>query len=136
MFGFKKSRREINKQNQEQGREGERIIKEKYQNMGYKVKRTGKGHDFKVERKGIFGGKESKYVEVKTGNSQLSKRQKQAKSRHGSRYVEERLENTGFGLNQSNNMSDDIFGSSKKRKKKRSSSSGKKRKKNDFGFGF
>ena len=121
MFGFMKSRRTINKKNQEQGREGEKKIKEKYQFMGYKVKRTGRGHDFKVERDGLLG-KESKFVEVKTGNSPLSKRQKQAKSRHGSRYVVERLQNTGLGLTQSKTGSNftSESGSGSKRKKKSS----------------
>ena len=45
---FKKSRKQVNRENQEQGREGERKIREKYEFSGGKVTRTGKGHDFKV----------------------------------------------------------------------------------------
>ena len=48
---FKKSRKQVNKENQEQGRAGEKKIKEEYEFSGYKVTRTGKGHDFKAEKK-------------------------------------------------------------------------------------
>ena len=47
---LKKSRRQVNRENQEQGREGERRIKEEYEFSGYKIKRTGKGHDLKAEK--------------------------------------------------------------------------------------
>ncbi len=98
MFNFfKRNRREINAENQCRGKQGEESVKSNYESRGYKVKRTGKGHDYKVSKRDLFTGKkESKYVEVKTGNSKLSKLQKKKKARLGSRYVVERPDNTGF----------------------------------------
>jgi len=121
---FKKSRKQVNRENQEQGKAGEKRIKEEYEFSGYKVKRTGKGHDLKAEKKDWFTGKkETKYIEVKTGNSKLSKLQKKKRGQLGKKYVVERLEPTTFGLVSNNRESD----KPKKRKKKDSSSS--------FGFG-
>jgi hypothetical protein len=40
---FKRSRKEINRSNQEQGKDGEEQVKAKYELNGYKVTRTGKG---------------------------------------------------------------------------------------------
>jgi hypothetical protein len=97
---FKKSRREIIRENQSKGKEGEEHIRRKYEFNGYKVERTGKGHDFKAERKDwLTGKKETKYIEVKTGNSKLSDLQRKKKRQYGrSKYVEERLDHTPFGL--------------------------------------
>jgi len=120
---FKKSRKQVNQENQEQGKAGERRIREEYEFSGYKVKRTGKGHDLKAEKKDWFTGKkDTKYIEVKTGNSKLSKLQKKKRGQLGRKYVVERLEPTPFGLVSNNRESDKP----------------KKRKKNDgstFGFG-
>ena len=115
---FKKSRKQVNRENQEQGREGERKIREKYEFSGGKVTRTGKGHDFKVVTKDWFGNKTTKHIEVKTGNSKLSKLQKKKQSRLGDKYVVERLEPTPFGLSTNNRESD----LSPKQRKKNSSS--------------
>ena len=96
---FKKSRRQINRENQSQGKEGKRIVKRDLEMQGYKVQRTGRGHDFKATKENILTGKkESKYIQVKTGNSPLSKLQKQKKRQFGTRFVEKRLEPTGLGL--------------------------------------
>ena len=47
---------------------------------GQSSKRTGKGSDFKQERTNILTGKkESRKIEVKTGNARLSKLQKKHK---------------------------------------------------------
>ena len=115
---FKKSRKQVNRENQEQGKAGERKIREKYEFSGGKVTRTGKGHDFKVETKDWFGNKTTKHIEVKTGNSKLSKLQKKKQSRLGDKYVVERLEPTPFGLSTNNRESD----LSPKQRKKNSSS--------------
>lgn len=121
---FKKSRKQVNRENQEQGKAGEKRIKEEYEFSGYKVKRTGKGHDLKAEKKDWFTGKkETKYIEVKTGNSKLSPLQKKKRGYLGKKYVVERLEPTPFGLTSNNRESD----KPKKRKKKDSS--------NSLGFG-
>lgn len=123
-FDAFKSRKQVNRENQEQGKTGERRIKEEYEFSGYKVKRTGKGHDLKAEKKDWFTGKkDTKYIEVKTGNSKLSRLQKKKQSYLGKKYVVERLEPTPFGLTSNNRESD----KPKKRRKKDSSSS--------FGFG-
>ncbi len=116
---FKKSRKQVNRENQEQGKAGERRIKEEYEFSGYKVKRTGKGHDLKAEKKDwLTGKKETKYIEVKTGNSKLSKLQKKKRSQFGKKYVVERLEPTLLGLVSNNRESD----KSKTRTEKNSSS--------------
>ncbi|WP_371504513.1 hypothetical protein [Nitrosopumilus adriaticus] len=121
---LKKSRKQVNRENQEQGKAGERKIKEEYEFSGYKVTRTGKGHDLKAEKKDWFTGqKKTKYIEVKTGNSKLSKLQKKKRGHLGDKYVVERLEPTPFGLT-TNNRESDL--STKKQKENRS---------NPFGFG-
>ena len=54
-YGFfdvlKKSRKQVNHENQEQGKAGERRIRDEYEFAGYEVKRTGAGHDLKAEKK-------------------------------------------------------------------------------------
>ena len=89
---LKRTRREVNRSNQEQGRSGEAQTKAKWEMNGWKMERTGKGHDYRATRKNWGTGKtETKYVEVKTGNSQLSPLQKKKKKQLGSKYVEERV---------------------------------------------
>ena len=96
---FKKNRRQINKDNQEQGKIGEERIKAKYERDGYEVTRTGKGHDYKATRRNLLTGKkESRYIEVKTGNSQLSPLQKKKRRQFGNRYVEERVDTGLLGI--------------------------------------
>ena len=114
---FKKSRRQINRENQSQGKEGKRIVKRDLEMQGYKVQRTGRGHDFKATKENILTGKkESKYIQVKTGNSPLSKLQKQKKRQFGTRFVEEKLEPTGLGLIKKNRRgkSTSLFNNPKK----------------------
>ncbi len=111
MLGFfdaiKKSRRQVSRENQSQGRAGEKKIREKYEMTGYKVTRTGKGHDLKAEKKDWFTGENrAKYIEVKTGNSKLSKLQKKKQGQIGGKYVVERLKPTTFGLVSNNRESD------------------------------
>jgi len=90
---LRRSRREVNHSNQEQGRSGEAQAKAKWEMNGWKMTRTGKGHDYRATRKNWRTGKtETKYVEVKTGNSQLSPLQKKKKKQLGSKYVEERID--------------------------------------------
>lgn len=50
---------------------------------GYEVERTGRGSDFRIRRRDMLTGRvvESRLVEVKTGNSKLSKLQKRTKKR-------------------------------------------------------
>lgn len=134
---FKKSRREVNSDNQHQGKSGEEQIRQRYEFNGYNVERTGRGHDLKVKRHNwLTGKKETKYIEVKTGNSPLSKLQKKKKRQLGSKYVVERLEPTPFGFvskdshkkrvsSKRNSSSFDImFGSSNSSKSKKKKSSG------------
>ncbi len=89
---LKRTRREVNQSNQEQGRSGEAQAKSKWEMNGWKMTRTGRGHDYRATRKNWRTGKtETKYVEVKTGNSQLSPLQEKKKKQLGSKYVEERV---------------------------------------------
>jgi hypothetical protein len=73
---FKKSKREVIRDNQYQGKAGEEKIKRDWEFSGYKVENTGIGHDLKAQRRDwLTGKKETEYIEVKTGNSPLSKLQ-------------------------------------------------------------
>lgn len=136
---FKKSRREVNRDNQTQGRQGEEQARREYEFSGHEVERTGKGHDLKVTKRDWLTGKKEKpkYVEVKTGNSKLSELQKKKKRQYGSRYVEKRYEPTPLGLVPKSNFPES-------RRKKSSgfdsmfglgSSSNTSRKNNNSGFG-
>lgn len=59
---------------------------------GWESKRTGRGHDYKQTRFDILSGKkETRFVEYKTGNSKLSRLQKQTKRKLGRRYVVRRV---------------------------------------------
>jgi hypothetical protein len=56
---------------------------------GYKVKRTGKGHDFLIRKMDLLSGREvgrRKYVEIKTGKAKLTKLQRKMKKKYGSQY--------------------------------------------------
>ena len=71
--------------NAAKGRAGERRVRDKYKKAGYKVERTGRGHDFKVTK-----NNRTKYVEVKTGKAKLSPLQKRKKRSLGKKYVVEK----------------------------------------------
>ena len=97
--GFKKSRRDVIRDNQRQGKEGEEYVRRKYEMNGYKLDKTGRGHDWKATRRDwLTGKKETIYIENKTGNSKLSELQKRKKHSLGKRYVVERQIPTTFGL--------------------------------------
>ena len=91
-FGiFRRSKREVIRDNAAKGERAEKVVKSEYEMAGYKMKRTGKGHDYKATRRNWFNGKnETKYVEVKTGDAELSPLQKKKKKRLGKKYVVER----------------------------------------------
>ena len=89
-YGYRRGRSNI-RRNAAQGKRAERQVRAKYKRNGYNVQRTGIGHDFKVTRRGSFGYRETKFVEVKSGNAQLSLTQRHARGRLGSRYVVERV---------------------------------------------
>lgn len=97
---FKKSRRQVNRENQYQGKQGEDTIRRKWEFNGHEVERTGKGHDLKAIKRDWLTEKKQKpvYIEVKTNTSRLSKLQKKKKKQFGKRYVVERLETTPFGM--------------------------------------
>ena len=81
MFDWlKKSKGEQIRENADQGKSGEEKIRRDYELAGYKVERTGRGHDWKASKRDWFTGKkETKYIEVKTGSSELSPLQKKKK---------------------------------------------------------
>ena len=96
MLGRRISKKQLNREKMDEirrkGRAGEDTVRMQYELQGYRMERTGRGHDFKATRQDILTGrKESKYVEVKTGNSQLSRLQSKTKSR-GVKYKVERVE--------------------------------------------
>ena len=94
---FRKSKRQVIRDNAARGKRGEEQVKAKYEMNGYKVERTGRGHDYKATKKNwLTGKKETKYVEVKTGNAELSPLQKKKKRSMGKKYVEERVPTDPF----------------------------------------
>ena len=87
---FRRDRRQINRENQEQGRRGEERVRMRRELQGWKMTRTGKGHDYKATRTDQrTGRKKTEYVEVKTGDAKLSPLQKKKKRQYGRRYVVE-----------------------------------------------
>jgi len=85
---LKRSKRQVIRDNAAQGKYGERLVKENLELGGHKVTRTGHGHDFKATRKNWLTGKrETKYVEVKTGNATLTPLQKKKKRSLGEKFV-------------------------------------------------
>jgi len=66
--------------------------------QGNDCKRIHKGGDFVVQNRDIFGNKvgKPKTVEIKTGNSKLSKAQKRTKRRLGKNFKEVRYDSFGF----------------------------------------
>src|SRR6266571_5339390 len=97
---FKKNRREVNRANQSQGREGEEQARREYEFSGHEVEKIHRGGDLKVTKRDWLTGKKGKpkIVEVKTGNSKLSKLQKKKQRQYGNRYVVKRYEPTPLGL--------------------------------------
>ena len=94
-FGFdrkksKKARKQQTlKENKRRGRAAEAQVKFDYQLKGYEVERTGRGHDFRVRRRNVWGKVvESKVVEVKSGNAKLSKLQNKTKKKKSNYKVE------------------------------------------------
>jgi len=77
------------RKNYNKGKAGEKKVKLRYELEGYWVERTGRGSDFRVERRNYLTGcKESKLVEVKTGNARLSPLQRKTKRKHRNYVVE------------------------------------------------
>lgn len=86
----KLKKRLVLEENRIKGRLAEDIVKTRYFLSGYEVERTGKGHDFRVRKRDIFTGRviESKLVEVKSGNAELSELQHKMKKRKSNYRVE------------------------------------------------
>ena len=79
------------RRNAAQGKRAESQARAKYKRQGYSVRPTGIGHDFKATKRGPFGRKVTKFVEVKSGGATLSTTQRKAKSRLGNKYKVERV---------------------------------------------
>jgi len=107
----------------DQGKYGERQVKDKWRMRGYEVKRTGRGHDYYVTKRDPYTKRviDSKYIEVKTGEyAKLSRLQQKKRKKYGSRYVVERVEPHPI-YNAIKNS--DVFGTSGGSKNKRRKSS-------------
>ena len=110
---FRRSKGSVIRDNAAKGKYGERRVRDRYEMSGYKMKRTGRGHDFKATKNNwLTGKKETKYVEVKTGGAKLSPLQKHKKRSLGRKYVVESGD-PPF-----------LFGSPSKSRSKKSSGSG------------
>ena len=122
---FKRSKHQVVRDNAVQGKDGEERIKRDYECSGYKVKRTGRGHDYKAtKRDWLSGKKETKYIEVKTGNGKLSPLQKKKKRSLGKKYVVERVQPNPF----TTSTSIDLLGSSESKPKRKTKKKSTKRK--------
>jgi len=88
IFGRKISKKQINIEKtseiRRKGKAGEDSFRTRAQLSGYEVERTGRGSDFRIRKRNPFTGRviESKLVEVKTGNSKLSKLQQRTKKKN------------------------------------------------------
>jgi hypothetical protein len=99
MFGGeKKSNKQRNKEKmadvRKKGKAGEETFRRSREDLGDKVERTGRGHDFKVTHESLLTGRKStKYVEVKTGKkAKTSKLQKETKKKLGKKYEVHRVD--------------------------------------------
>jgi predicted Holliday junction resolvase-like endonuclease len=82
-------------ENKRRGKLGEKIAQEQYESNGFKIIPIRAGFDF-IACKRIEGKLYQEYVEVKTGNSRVSKRQKivmQKITRRGKKYTVYRITN-------------------------------------------
>lgn len=157
---LKKSKKQVIRENQSQGRDGEEQARREYEFSGHDVEKIHRGGDLKVTKRDWLTGRKGKpkIVEVKTGNSKLSKLQKKRQRQYGDRYVVKRYESTPLGLIPKSNPEDSnarkrssgydsmfgLSGSSKPSRRKSSSgydsmfglggSSGNKRRKSSSGF--
>lgn len=89
----RQKRQRISRENRKKGKVGEELVKMNYGLRGYEVERTGRGSDFHVTKRDIFGRVvDSKDIEVKTGDSPLSELQEETKKRKRGHYKEERVD--------------------------------------------
>lgn len=77
------------RENSERGKEGERQVEKRLRDNCESVEPTGDGSDFYA--KGCRNGVKDGYHEVKTGDAQLSDRQKQMKKDNPGRYTVDRV---------------------------------------------
>jgi len=83
MWLDKLRKRIILEQNKLKGKLAEDFAAMQLMLQGYEVRKVHKGKDFVAVKRDFFTGKiiDRKYIEVKTGNSKLSKSQKRSKAR-------------------------------------------------------
>lgn len=105
---LKKSKKQVIRENQSQGRDGEEQARREYEFSGHDVEKIHRGGDLKVTKRDWLTGRKGKpkIVEVKTGNSKLSKLQKKRQRQYGDRYVVKRYESTPLGLIPKSNPGD------------------------------
>ena len=88
----KQTGRQTIRRNAAKGAAAEKRVAEQYRQRGYRVKRTGRGHDFVVTKRGARAGSgASRFVEVKSGSAVLSPLQRHKKRMYGRRYVVKRV---------------------------------------------
>lgn len=88
LFGKKSKKakkRERIKRNKRKGKAAEDQVKMELQLQGFQVERTGKGSDFRAKKRDPITGEviDEKLVEVKSGESKLSRLQKKTKKKKG-----------------------------------------------------
>lgn len=90
----KERRRRVSNESGRKGRASEDIVRMNYiVRGGYEVTRTGRGSDFRVEKRDLPGRVvDSKDIEIKTGRSRLSELQEETKKRRTGHYKVERVD--------------------------------------------
>ena len=84
----KQRKRQTIRNNQRRGRAAEEQAMSRDMMRGYEVERTGRGHDYVRRKRNLFTGRvtRTEYVEVKSGNAQLSDLQKKTKKKKKGNY--------------------------------------------------
>lgn len=87
VFDKKQKKRFILDYNKTKGKIAEEYVKDKYESSGWEIERTGRGSDLKGKR-----GKNEIYIEVKSGDADLSPLQEKTRRSKRSKYIVERVD--------------------------------------------
>ncbi len=84
--------------NKWKGEIAENVTRTRWEQRGWKMKKRKKGCDFVAEKRDPRTGKvvDKMYVEVKSGNARLSKKQKEEKKKYGKKVKVERVNDPFF----------------------------------------
>lgn len=93
-----KSKSSTIKKNQQHGRAAEKAFERESKSKGQNITRSGKGHDYVQTKKDPRTGKIiRKRIEIKSGNSTLSKTQKRSRAQNSKNYEVHRYKHSTSG---------------------------------------